>query len=134
MTVTEQNKQPIAIQQVSPYSLLFMFLLGRRTAIIQCWQMPRAWVYGLILVLTAGLAREYDAEYLLAEPWHLLLPVAASLVTSFVLYLLIYVPASTMGEEYFILAKLSPFFIVVLANRTAGLVLRYPGRAFSDEL
>ena len=31
-------------------------------------------------MLSAGFAREYDGEYLLAEPWHLLIPVAASLI------------------------------------------------------
>lgn len=46
------------------------------------------WV-GLAFVLAAGFAREYDGEDLLREPWHLALPLVASLVTSFVLYLLL---------------------------------------------
>jgi hypothetical protein len=43
----------------------------------------------LLFVLSAGLAREYDAEDLWRKPWHVLLPLAASLVGSFVLYLLV---------------------------------------------
>ena len=40
-------------------------------------------------MLAAGFAREYDGEDLLREPWHVLLPLAASLVTSALLYLLV---------------------------------------------
>jgi hypothetical protein len=43
------------------------------------------WV-GLLFVLAAGFAREYDGEDLLREPWHLLLPLGASLATSALLY------------------------------------------------
>eukprot|EP00913_Durusdinium_trenchii_P023355 g21933.t1 len=44
---------------------------------------------GFVLVLSAGFAREYDGEDLLYAPWHLLLPLAASLVTSFILLALL---------------------------------------------
>lgn len=45
---------------------------------------------GFLFVIAAGLAREYDAEYLLAEPWHLLLPLGASLLSSSVLTCLLF--------------------------------------------
>jgi len=35
--------------------------------------------------LLPAFAREYDGEDLLHEPWHLLLPLVASLATSFIL-------------------------------------------------
>ncbi len=35
-----------------------------------------------MFVISAGLAREYDQEYLVREPWYVLLPMAASLVVS----------------------------------------------------
>jgi hypothetical protein len=43
---------------------------------------------GLLLVISAGFAREYDGEDLLHEPWHVVIPVGASLVTSFILFCL----------------------------------------------
>lgn len=51
----------------------------------------RATWLGLLFVISAGFAREYDGEYLLAEPWHLLIPVAASLIASFSMTLLVFV-------------------------------------------
>lgn len=62
------------------------YLIGDRGAIEQIagnrWSI---WI-GLLLVLSAGFAREYDGEDLLNEPWHLLLPLGASLATATVLY------------------------------------------------
>jgi hypothetical protein len=44
------------------------------------------WV-GLLFVFGAALAREYDAENLLAQPWHLAIPLVASLVSAGLLFL-----------------------------------------------
>lgn len=55
---------------------------------------------GLIFVMSAAFAREYDGEDLLYEPWHLLLPVAASLGTSFVLFTLVSVVAWRHGVSW----------------------------------
>jgi len=65
------------------------FLIGSRGAIEQIARTPYALLVGLLFVLSAGLAREYDGEDLLHEPWHLLLPLAASLATGTLLYLLV---------------------------------------------
>jgi hypothetical protein len=46
-------------------------------------------VLGFVFVIVAGLAREYDGEDLLHQPWHLLIPLGASLATSAVLYVLV---------------------------------------------
>jgi hypothetical protein len=54
------------------------------------------WV-GLLFVLSAGLAREYDGKDLLHEPWHAFLPLAASLVSSGLLFLLAYSIARWKG-------------------------------------
>lgn len=48
---------------------------------------------GAIFVLSAGLAREYDGEDLLHEPWHMLRPLAASLASGTALFLMIQVVA-----------------------------------------
>ncbi|MDZ4784289.1 MAG: hypothetical protein SGJ19_28925 [Planctomycetia bacterium] len=69
---------------------ILRYLSGDRQAIQSLIECPRALWLGLIFVISAGFAREYDAESLLHEPWYLLIPVAASLLTSFLLYALLY--------------------------------------------
>lgn len=63
------------------------YLIGGRQAILELAAAPQALFVGTLFVLSAGFAREYDAEDLLHEPWHLLLPFAASLITSLVVFL-----------------------------------------------
>ena len=83
---------------------IFNFLCGSRSAIetiAACKQSP--WL-GLVFVFSAALAREYDGRDLLHEPWHLLLPLVASLATSFLLYLLLRVVGWFRGAGW------KPFF------------------------
>lgn len=68
---------------------LAQFLIGNREAILRAASCPSALWVGLLFVFAAGIAREYDGEDLLHEPWHLLIPLAASLVSSAVLFLLV---------------------------------------------
>jgi len=70
--------------------MLVRYLFGHRQAILTIAHCPSALWIGLVFVLSAGFAREYDGEDLIAEPWHLLIPIGASLLTSFVLYLLLF--------------------------------------------
>ncbi len=62
------------------------FLTGDRDSILRIARDRGAIWIGLIFVLSAGFAREYDGEDLLHEPYHLLIPVAASLAISFLLF------------------------------------------------
>ncbi len=62
------------------------FLAGRPHAIEQVASCRSALWLGLAFVISAGLAREYDGEDLLAEPWHLLIPLGASIVSSLLLF------------------------------------------------
>lgn len=75
------------------------YLAGNRSAILAFAQNPRTVWLGLILVFSAGFAREYDHEDLLRQPWHLLVPLMASLLTSFLLFCLIHVLAIHRGAE-----------------------------------
>ncbi|GEM_PF-682281 len=75
-------------RSVTPETLI-RFLLGQRQAILDVAACPHALMLGAILVLSAGFAREYDGEDLLHEPWHLLIPHGASLLTAFLLYMLV---------------------------------------------
>ncbi len=54
---------------------------------------------GFLFVIAAGFAREYDGEYLLGEPWHLALPLAASLIGCFFMATFIYLAALFNGEQ-----------------------------------
>ena len=65
---------------------IVLFLAGDRDSILKIAGCRHAVWLGLLFVLSAGFAREYDGEDLLHEPWHLLIPLVASLVTSFLLF------------------------------------------------
>ena len=85
----EHNSQP---QPVTPRTL-FAYLAGNREAICAIANWRHAVPVGALLVLSAGLAREYDGEDLRHEPWHLLIPHAASLATSLLLYGMVWLVA-----------------------------------------
>lgn len=74
--------------RLSPVTLC-LFLFGNRQAIQRIARCSSAPWLGFLFVLSAGFAREYDGESLVHEPWHLVLPLVASLITSGVLYLMV---------------------------------------------
>lgn len=67
-------------------------LLGHEETLRAFAASPGTFRLGLLFVLSAGLAREYDGVYLLPEFWHALLPLAASLVTGTLFWLLFFWP------------------------------------------
>lgn len=69
---------------------LLRYLTGSREAIRAIAGNRHALWVGFLFVLSAGFAREYDGEDLLHEPWYVVIPVAASLGTSFLLFLVAY--------------------------------------------
>ncbi len=71
---------------ISPWTIV-QFLFFRESAIVKIAASPAAIGVGAGFVLSAGFAREYDGEYLLAEPWHLLIPLVASLLGCIVLFI-----------------------------------------------
>lgn len=71
---------------------LARFLIGDRQAILDTAADRSALWLGALFVLSAGFAREYDGEDLLHEPWYLLIPFGASVVTSFALFGFCYLP------------------------------------------
>ena len=91
-------------QEGITFRTLVLFLIGNREAIFQLTASRQTVWLGLLFVISAGFAREYDGEDLLHEPWHLLLPLAASLVTSFLLFGLVCLLAIRRG------ATLGTFF------------------------
>jgi hypothetical protein len=68
---------------------LFRYLIGNRDAILTKAADRRYLGVGFLFVLSAALAREYDGKDLLHEPWHLFIPVGASLAASLLLSLLV---------------------------------------------
>ena len=73
-----------------------LFLLGNGNAIRRLAATPHLWLVGLLLTISAGLAREYDAEYLWAEPWHVLIAPVASFCAATALW--IFVQLSGIGH------------------------------------
>lgn len=71
-------------------STIVKFLMFDADAIKQIATSKTATWIGLLFVISAGFAREYDGEYLIAESWHLLIPVAASLIGCFSMVLLVH--------------------------------------------
>lgn len=69
---------------------LFKYLIGDKQAILDIGDTKHALWLGLLFVLSAGFAREYDCEDLWHEPWHVLIPLGASLLSSFVLYVVVW--------------------------------------------
>jgi hypothetical protein len=65
---------------------LLRYLTGDRQAVLDLAASRWTLAVGFLFVLSAALAREYDGKDLLHEPWHLLLPLGASLIASAVLF------------------------------------------------
>ncbi|MCP3902900.1 MAG: ankyrin repeat domain-containing protein [Planctomycetes bacterium] len=71
-------------------STLPKYLVGSRQAILEVASSSSALLIGVLFVVSAGLAREYDGEDLIHEPWRMLRPFAASLVAGTTLFLLVH--------------------------------------------
>lgn len=71
---------------------LFLFLFGNRRAIERVASTRHAWLIGAILVLSAGIARNYDHLDLLRQPEWFIGPFAASMVSICFIFLWISVP------------------------------------------
>lgn len=78
---------------------LFKFLLGERSAIQEIASNQSSLLIGLVFVISAGFAREYDQEDLLHEPWYLFIPLGASILSSLILYLIIRITARQRGDQ-----------------------------------
>lgn len=87
------------------------YLTGRKDAILALAAYRKLWLLAAVFVLSAGFAREYDGEDLLHEPWHLLIPHAASIVTSVLLYILVRLPAVRSAEMFDQFIKGYPMFL-----------------------
>ena len=65
---------------------ILLFPLGHRGAILRVANSPWALVIGALLCLTAGMARHYDHEYYLGEPWRLGIGLLVAGVNATILY------------------------------------------------
>ncbi len=90
------SNAPVGIAASSRFGLVTLakFLGGDRQAIITIASSRLAFWIGALFVLAAGFAREYDGESLWDVPWHLAIPLGASLVAATTLYLLVCVTAA----------------------------------------
>ena len=104
----EQTK----LADVTPATMIG-FLLGRKASILTIYNCPKILWVGALLVLSAGFAREYDGEDLLSEPWHVLIPHAASFLTSILLYAMLRLPAVRSKAAFRQVVKDYPRFLAL---------------------
>jgi hypothetical protein len=78
---------------------IFRYLMFDAPAIRRLAANPQVLIVGLLWVLSAGFAREYDGEYLAAEPWHVALPWVASVVGCGLMVALVGWAASCRGLQ-----------------------------------
>ena len=78
---------------------LFGYLIGRESAIREIASNRHSLLVGFLFCLSAALARHYDGKYLLREPWFLLAPAAASLLTSSILFFFLYLATSIKARK-----------------------------------
>jgi len=90
------TKPVLPIEYITPRTVV-AFLTGDEAAIRLLANSKCTVKLGLAFVMSAGLAREYDHEDLLHEPWHLFIPLLASIATSVLLYAMITLLAMRRG-------------------------------------
>ena len=78
---------------------LFGYLIGREDAIREIVSSRHSLLVGFLFCLSAALARHYDGKYFLREPWFLLAPAGASLLTSLILFSFLYVATSVRARK-----------------------------------
>lgn len=78
---------------------LFNYLVGKRIAIEEIASNRNSLAIGFLFCLSAALARHYDGKYFWREPWFLLAPAGASILTSAILFVAIYVATSVKARQ-----------------------------------
>ena len=91
---------------------LFGYLVGRESAIREIASNRHSILVGFLFCLSAALARHYDGKYLLREPWFLLAPAAASLLTSSILFFFLYLATSIKARK--VLPDFAPCYLSFL--------------------
>lgn len=91
---------------------LFKYLIGQRSAIEEIASNRNSLLIGFLFCLSAALARHYDGKYLWREPWFLLAPAGASILTSSILFLAIYLATSAKARR--LLPSIIPSYLTFL--------------------
>ena len=121
---------PASDSQVTIQTLVH-YLFGSSRATLTLASHRNTFWLGFILVISAGFAREYDGADLHHEPWHLLVPVAASVGSSLILFLLVEWVVRSRGVDgsrfwprycsflglYWMTAPLSAWFYAIPVER-----------------
>lgn len=104
---------------------LARFLVGRTTSIRALAGNRSTLSLGLLFCLSTALARHYDAKYLIREPWFLLAPAAASILTSAILFGAMYLSSAIQARQRFPRAWDSYLTILGLYWMTAPMAWLY---------
>jgi hypothetical protein len=112
-------------------STILKFLFGERQSIYAVASNRWSLLVGFLFVIIAGIAREYDGEYLVAEPWHLILPLSASLIgCSFLVLLLIVLSRARKVRDVSIVETFLCFLSVYWMTAPLALVYGIPFERF----
>ena len=76
---------------------IFRYLCGDPRAILRIAKTPSSFWVGLLFVFSAAIARIYDGQDILGEPWHLFVPFGASLLTATILFLMLQLVLAPWG-------------------------------------
>ena len=101
------SESPTHVDRRIGVTTLGRYLVADRQAILALASNRSTLWVGLLFVFSAAFAREYDGEDLLAEPWHLVIPLVASAGSSLILFTLVWTAArrhqmkeGTFGSQY----------------------------------
>lgn len=109
---------------------IFLYLIGNRGAIERIAATPWAWVVGAVLVISAGLARNYDHLDLLRQPSWIIGPFAASIFSTVFIFTWIIFGLSLKGYG----RNLLTFLNLVWLTAPCAWIYGIPVELFTDLL
>ena len=109
---------------------LLLYLFGNRRAIEHVAGTRYAWVIGAILVLTAGIARNYDHLDLMREPEWFIGPFAASIISTLFIYFCVSsaLQLDKVGEK----GQLKVFLTLVWLTAPCAWIYGIPVESFTN--
>jgi hypothetical protein len=110
---------------------LFLYLFGNRRSIERVAASPWAWLVGAVLVLSAGIARNYDHLDLLRQPSWFIGPFAASLVSSVFVFLWVF-PGLKMYALKVKGGNFATFLKLVWLTAPCAWIYALPVESFTD--
>lgn len=110
---------------------LFLYLFGNRRSIERIAATPWAWLVGAVLVLSAGIARNYDHLDLLRQPSWFIGPFVVSLISSLFIYLWVF-PGLKLHANYRWRENYFTFLKLIWLTAPCAWIYGLPVESFTD--